>query len=546
MSIRRFVIRSASAFRRYVGIGRPTARSVIGQFYEAVLCREADESELSSWEQRLESGATLSDVWQGIYSSSEARLQRQSALASTVGRPMEISRVRLLVSLFYEAILNRMATPLEVEHWIARLAKGGDILTIWNAIRESIEAESDKTPSALPSDTATEIIISGYELILGRGVAPREFERWHHQLTSGVVTESAMATSLFKQRRNEIALRDDVLSHRQKPAGHSILGRDVKLTSEEWNRRGSVTIPATCLRSTSFGTQLQHPSNDDIRVSILASMYSGRCYIEQYLANITEQTVFNNMCELIIVDACSPENEIELIQPYIYKYPGRIIYKRLPYRATIYEAWNEAIGLARGEYLTNANLDDTRRQDSIEIQVNALDALPFVDIVYQDVLYTLDSSLPYSEIAKRNVLSDLPIVNRQNIVEFNSPHNGPMWRHSVHNDVGLFNGAFRSAGDWDFWMRCVLAGKRFYKLNDPHIAYFVNPDGLSTSIGGVGLEEGRAVQRAFARRLLPSAITEEFSLFTRRCGHTRDTGRVSHDRYQYIQSLLLEAAHNAE
>ena len=48
-------------------------------------------------------------------------------------------------------------------------------------------------------------------------------------------------------------------------------------------------------------------------------------------------------------------------------YPN-IVYKRINYRLGIYDAWNVGVGMARGRYLTNTNLDDLRRVDSIALQ----------------------------------------------------------------------------------------------------------------------------------------------------------------------------------
>jgi len=80
-------------------------------------------------------------------------------------------------------------------------------------------------------------------------------------------------------------------------------------------------------------------------------------------------------------------------------------------------------------------------------------------------------------------------VTPYNLMLSNSPHNAPMWRRQLHSDVGMFDTSYRSAGDFDFWLRCVRAGKTFFKINDPHVVYFVNPEGLSTRPDTRGIEE---------------------------------------------------------
>jgi len=141
--------------------------------------------------------------------------------------------------------------------------------------------------------------------------------------------------------------------------------------------------------------------------------------------------------------------------------------------------------MARGKYLTNTNLDDLRRIDSIELQARALESCHFADVTYQDVFYTLDHTLSFDEISKFNFKTELPLVTAHNLLEMNLPHNAPMWRKSLHDEVGFFDASLTSAADWEFWLRCYLKGKTFWKNNTPHVAYFQNPRG-SVGLAGVG------------------------------------------------------------
>jgi len=247
-------------------------------------------------------------------------------------------------------------------------------------------------------------------------------------------------------------------------------------------------------------------------VSAIASLYRGGQFIEQFLENITTQSLFDKS-ELIIIDADSPEGEQEIIEKYQKVY-SNIIYKRINYKIGIYDAWNEALRLARGSYLTNTNLDDLRRLDSFEIQAAALNEFPFFDVVYQDFFYSFDSHLDFEQVADYGFKSNLPIVTPNNLLCFNSPHNAPMWRAQLHKELVLFDISFRSAGDYEFWLRCILHEKRFFKLNVPHISYFQNPAGISTSPDTKGIEEARRLMKKYARLLTSPYLTmsrEEFA-----------------------------------
>ena len=63
----------------------------------------------------------------------------------------------------------------------------------------------------------------------------------------------------------------------------------------------------------------------------------------------------------------------------------------------------------------------------------------------------------------------------------NPPHCMPVWRKSLHEENGWFDETYRSASDWDFWLRCAFAGSVYKKLNEPLGLYYFNPNGMSTS-----------------------------------------------------------------
>jgi hypothetical protein len=77
-----------------------------------------------------------------------------------------------------------------------------------------------------------------------------------------------------------------------------------------------------------------------------------------------------------------------------------------------------------------------------------------------------------------------------------------MWRAQLHGELGVFDTSFKSAGDYEFWLRCMRHGKRFFKLNAPHISYFQNPAGISTSPDTKGFEEARRLMKKYARELI--------------------------------------------
>jgi hypothetical protein len=158
--------------------------------------------------------------------------------------------------------------------------------------------------------------------------------------------------------------------------------------------------------------------------------------------------------------------------------------------------------------------------------------------VYQDFYYTFDPSLEFDEIARFGFKTDLPIVTPNNLLQYNSPHNAPMWRKKLHEQVGLFDVSFRSAGDWDFWIRCISKGKQFFKVAPAHIAYFQNPEGISTRPDTRGRDEAFRILRKHGRRVISPLLLMSREAFAEAIGGADRWTKKPY--YDVVQARLVE------
>ena len=261
-----------------------------------------------------------------------------------------------------------------------------------------------------------------------------------------------------------------------------ILGHKVP-TLFEWSRKYiSVEKSIDGDISTNKQKNLQKPTIvQEPLVSILISLYKSELYLEKFLQNIEEQSAltYAEPCFILVEPS---KFELDLVQKFCRDFPNARMSISQD-RITIYEAWNQGINMTNAPYITNMNVDDSRRFDSIQIQLETFNHHPWVDVVYQDFFFTLEAHPKWELIRKMDFKTNLPPVTLVDLVLFgiNSPHNAPMWRRQLHSELGLFNNTLKSAGDYEFWIKCAAAGKKFIKSKDCHVAYYVNPDGMSTS-----------------------------------------------------------------
>lgn len=104
------------------------------------------------------------------------------------------------------------------------------------------------------------------------------------------------------------------------------------------------------------------------KVSIIVPIYNVEKYIDRCIESLLKQTLTD--WELILIDDCSPDNSIEIIEEYAKK-DSRIIVKRydVNHGPMIARRWGDKI--ASGEYITYCDGDDMLPDNALELLYNA-------------------------------------------------------------------------------------------------------------------------------------------------------------------------------
>ncbi len=213
------------------------------------------------------------------------------------------------------------------------------------------------------------------------------------------------------------------------------------------------------------------------RVSIITSVYNGDEFIAGFLEDITKQTIFDE-CELLLINANSPGNEEPIITKYMQEH-SNIFYVRLNKDPGLYAVWNSAIMLAQSDFITNANLDDRRNPECIEMQVNVLEQNSEIDLVYGNYLITYEPNQTFKQNSYRFCAVAEDFDSKKMFKCLPGPM--PMWRKVMHEKYGFFDELFLYAGDLEMWNRGVSLGAKFMKIDFVAGLFYQNPNGLSTN-----------------------------------------------------------------
>lgn len=219
------------------------------------------------------------------------------------------------------------------------------------------------------------------------------------------------------------------------------------------------------------------------KVSAIVSTYNSEEFIRGCLQDIVEQTLYQTgELEIVIIDSCSPENERAIVEEFQSFYPN-IIYERTSEREPLYTAWNRAIRMARGQYITNANTDDRHRFDALEKMATSLDLNREIGLVYADQLITTTPNDTFATTTAENRWNWPPYTYEQMKLGC-CVGSQPMWRKSLHDKYGYFREEFKCSGDYEFWMRIGSQGEKMALIPTILGLYYFNSKGLEHGAPG--------------------------------------------------------------
>jgi GT2 family glycosyltransferase len=406
----------------------------------------------------------------------------------------KLNRYQYIVSL-YECLLNRKPEQGEIEAWVNSNYTEAEILKIFTNSEEYLRKEE------VHQQERHQYVTDLYKCLLEREPEEEEVPAW----TNSPYNDSQLLKifldseeyinkdNLVKVDLSSTSFGKSYIVGESLPIRANQVFYWYKAVAEAVMNQSNQTVLQTKEKKSAVANLT---NNHDYTLTIITSIYKAEKYLQAFMENITNQTIFAE-CQLFIVDANSPEKEYEIVNQYLEIFPN-IKYFKMDKTIGIYEAWNLAIKESESEFITNANVDDLHRKDGLELKVKALQENPDIDVAYSDVYYFFIANLPFEIVKKGGIKTNLPIANKSNLLNFNSPHNSPIWRRSLHKKIGYFDTNYKSASDHEFWLRAAYAGANFLKISKPVISYYLNPDGMSTRKDSPGDIEGPQIVEKYA------------------------------------------------
>jgi len=201
-------------------------------------------------------------------------------------------------------------------------------------------------------------------------------------------------------------------------------------------------------------------------VSIITVCRNSEKYLEQTIQSIINQTYDN--IEYIIIDGASTDGTLDII----CKYNDYIAYWVSEPDKGIYDAMNKGSKIASGDYALYLNSDDyLYHNDSIEKTfLMGLQPGEYPYLIAGQIRFALDDQL----------LDWVWPTNERMLYKYSPRHQAVFIYKTIYKKV-FYNSFFKSAGDYDFWLKLQQQGLLQIKYIDNIISVF-RLGGISNNI----------------------------------------------------------------
>jgi glycosyltransferase involved in cell wall biosynthesis len=207
-------------------------------------------------------------------------------------------------------------------------------------------------------------------------------------------------------------------------------------------------------------------NRDTPLVSIIVPCYNYGVFLDFTLGSILKQHYQNWEC--IIVDDGSVDNTRPIGDKYTFlDNRFRYIYQT---NAGLSAARNTGILNAQGAYFQFLDADDLINESKIKLQISFMEENTDVDLIYGDAVFfdTKDQQNVFNNMnLERNKNRHLKISGKADVLIHNLCINNfievssPLVRKKLVDKVGLFETAYTTYEDWQYWIRAAVKGCYF-------------------------------------------------------------------------------------
>lgn len=227
----------------------------------------------------------------------------------------------------------------------------------------------------------------------------------------------------------------------------------------------------------------------------------------QYIAKTIASCLVNELpaFEILVVDDGSDDDTGEVVRALITRIP-QLRYVRLA-KVGLVAARNVSLQHARGDYLVCLDSDDALMPRVLDQYHRHLQANPFADVMFGNLIVCDASLNPVSE-ARHQALPPYPQTAQLLFSGNRVAHPGTAARTALMRTVGGYRPEAGGACDYALWLELAIARARFSYLPISVARYRRHGSNMSTTMGRIAQWERGVIESAVSRfsdrELLPA------------------------------------------
>jgi glycosyltransferase involved in cell wall biosynthesis len=219
--------------------------------------------------------------------------------------------------------------------------------------------------------------------------------------------------------------------------------------------------------------------------TVITAVSNGAAAIEQAILSVVGQSYRD--FEYIIVDAASSDGTVRVLE----RFSDHIDYWRSEPDSGIYDAWNKAVRLARGQWIAFLGADDGYYRDALENYAQFL--ARHDDAALHYLSSRVDLMLDGHRVSTVGKAWNWAGFSRYMCVA----HVGSMHHRSLFERYGAFDSSYRICGDYELLLRPRAALRAAFL---PSVTARMTYGGISTSRPRRALREAERAKRTSGGR----------------------------------------------
>lgn len=229
-----------------------------------------------------------------------------------------------------------------------------------------------------------------------------------------------------------------------------------------------------------------------MKLSIITCTYNSEKYLQDCINSVISQNLDIDVYEHIFVDAKSKDKTKSIINEYMSKYKNVRLIEREP--KWVYNAMNEWIKEAKGEYVMCLNSDDYLCKDILSQYIWYIEKNDKYDCFYWKLNVLVDWNLKtqddkffhFNRFLFENFWSNLLIYHPTVIV-----------KKSILLEMGLFAEDKKIASDYWMWLKMLVCKKLFCYYPKNITIFRYRKWSLSSSNENLGKEEVKYFRKLY-------------------------------------------------